>query len=432
MIEIALLAVAILVITLTLGVPLPYCFGAALMVMSFIGGVTMKGMTLWGFQQLGNPVLLAIPLFVFAGTIMSESGIAASLLRFVNVLVGHVRGGLGVVAAVSCAVIGAISGSGLTGVAAIGPLLIPEMEKHGYPREYATALIANSSVLGLLIPPSVTMIVYGWVTDTSILACFLATTGPGLLIMVSFSVVNLVMSRNFDLQLDEKRSFGDLTHEVVKRGFNATPALFMPVIILGGIYGGIMTPTEAAAIAVIYAIPVGFFIYKGLCWDNFLSAGREAVTAVGAIMLMILFSMMLSRMFVFESIPQQIVSSIFAVTESKVVLLILINILLFLVGMVVNDVTAIILVAPLLLPLMQAIGVSPIQFAAIMGVNTAMGGVTPPYASILYLAARIGKVKVTKVIPPAMMLLLFGYLPVVVLTSVWSDLSLFLPRLFGY
>ncbi|MDP5350026.1 MAG: TRAP transporter large permease subunit, partial [Paracoccaceae bacterium] len=173
MVEVALLAVGLLVLLLTLGVPLPWCFGGAIMVMYFVGDVIMKGNILWGVQQLGNPVLLAIPLFVLAGTIMSESGIAASLLRFVNAFVGHVRGGLGVVAAVSCAVIGAISGSGLTGIAAIGPLLIPEMEKRGYPRAYATALIANSSILGLLIPPSVTMIVYGWVTDTSILACFL-------------------------------------------------------------------------------------------------------------------------------------------------------------------------------------------------------------------------------------------------------------------
>ncbi|MGG7645039.1 TRAP transporter large permease [Rhodovulum sp. YNF3179] len=432
MIEIALLAIAVLVIFLTLGVPLPYCFGGALMVMYFAGGVTMKGMMLWGFQQLGNPVLLAIPLFVLAGTIMSASGIAASLLQFVNAFIGHVRGGLGVVAAVSCAIIGAISGSGLTGIAAVGPLLIPEMEKRGYPREYATALIANSSILGLLIPPSVTMIVYGWVTDTSILACFLATTGPGLLIMMNFSLMNLWMSRKFNLVLDEKPSFTGLVGDVARRGTYAAPALLMPVIILGGIYGGIMTPTEAAAIAVIYAVPVGFLIYKGLDLSTFLAAGKEAATAVGAIMLMILFSMILSQMFVYEAIPQKIVSSIFEITENKVILLILINILLFLVGMVVNDVTAIILIAPLLLPLMNAIGVSPVQFAAIMGVNTAMGGVTPPYASILYLGARIGNVKVTKVIPPAMLLILTGYVPVVLLTSLWPDLSLFLPRLFGY
>ena len=432
MVEVALLAVGVLVLFLTLGVPLPYCFGGALMVMYFVGDVTMKGNMLWGFQQLGNPILLAIPLFVLAGTIMSESGIAASLLRFVNAFIGHVRGGLGIVAAVSCAIIGAISGSGLTGIAAIGPLLIPEMEKRGYPREYATALIANSSILGLLIPPSVTMIVYGWVTDTSILACFLATLGPGLLIMVNFCIVNMVMVRKFNLILDDKPGLGELTGEVTKRGIHAFPALLMPVIILGGIYGGIMTPTEAAAVSVIYAVPVGFLIYRGLRWDNFLAAGKEAATAVGAIMFMILFSMILSQMFVMESIPQQLVSSIFAITENKALLLIMINLMLFLVGMVVNDVTAIILIAPLLLPLMTAMGISPIQFAAIMGVNTAMGGVTPPYASILYLGARIGKVKVTKVIKPAMILIVTGYVPVVFLTSFWEDLSLYLPRLFGY
>jgi len=432
MIEIALLAIAVLVVTLTLGVPLPWCFGAALMVMYFIGDVTMKGMVLWGFQQLGNPTLLAIPLFVLAGTIMSESGIAAALLRFVNAFIGHVRGGLGVVAAVSCAIIGAISGSGLTGVSAIGPLLIPEMEKRGYPREYATALIANSSILGLLIPPSLSMILFGWVTDTSIAACFLATLGPGLLIMFNFSVVNLWMSRKFNLVLDEKPTVREFTGEVTRRGIYAFPALLMPVMILGGIYGGIMTPTESAALAVIYAIPVGFLIYRGLKLDNFLFAGKEAATAVGAIMLMILFSMILGQMFVYEGVPQKLVSVIFGITENRIVLLILINILLFLVGMVVNDATAIILVAPLLLPLMQAIDISPVQFAAIMGVNTAMGGVTPPYASILYLGARIGKVKVTKVIPPAMFLVLVGYVPVVFLTSFWPALSLYLPKVFGY
>lgn len=432
MIEVALLSVLVLVILLTLGVPLPYCFGAALMVMSLVGGTTMKGNMLWGVGQLGNPILLALPLFVLSGAIMSKSGIAASLLHLVNIFVGHIRGGLGVVAAVSCALIGAISGSGLTGVAAIGPLLIPEMAKRGYPREYATALVANSSILGLLIPPSVTMIIYGWVTDTSILACFLATLGPGLLIMTSFSVVNLIMARRFPLILEERPVGRAFLKEALSRTGTATPALFMPIIILGGIYGGIMTPTEAAAVAVIYAVPVGFFIYRGLTWDGFLGAGKEAATAVGAIMFMVLFSMMLSQMFVYEGIPQALVSSIFEITQNKVVLLILINLMLFIVGMVVNDVTAIILIAPLLLPLMNALGVSPVQFAAIMGVNTAMGGVTPPYASILYFAARIGDVKVTRVIRPAMILIITGYVPVVFLTSFWPDLSLFFPRLFGY
>lgn len=432
MIEVALLAIATLVILLTLGVPLAFCFGGALMVLNLVGDVTMKGNMLWGFGQLSNPVLLAIPLFVLAGTIMSESGIAASLLRLVSIFVGRIRGGLGVVATVSCAVIGAISGSGLTGVAAIGPLLIPEMERRGYPRAYATALVANSSVLGLLIPPSVTMIVFGWVTDTSILACFLSTLIPGLLIMCSFSAINLYQARKFDLILDEPLSRAEFVSTVKERTVHAFPALLMPIMILGGIYGGIMTPTEAAALAVVYAIPVGIWIYKGLTRKSLTNAGKEAGTAVGSIMFMILFSLILSQMFVMENVPQEIVKGIFSITEDKTTLLILINLLLFLVGMVVNDVTAIILIGPLLMPLMEALGISPIQFAAIMGVNTAMGGVTPPYASILYFGARIGNVKFVDVIKPAMTLILFGYLPVVVLTTFWSDLSLYLPRLFGY
>ena len=432
MIEVSLLAFGVLVVLLSFGVPLPFCFGGGLIVMALVGGATMNGMMLWGFGQLANPVLLAIPLFVLAGTIMSESGIAESLLRFVNVFVGRVRGGLGVVASVSCAIIGAISGSGLTGVAAIGPLLIPEMVRRGYPRGYATALVANSSILGLLIPPSVTMIVYGWVTDTSILACFLSTLFPGLLITFNFAVVNLIMARRFPLVLDDPMPAGAMVRQALTRSGHAMPALIMPVIILGGIYGGVMTPTEAAAVAVIYALPVGFLVYRGLNFRRFIAAGKESATAVGSILIMILFSLMLSQIFVMERVPQALVEGIFDITTNRVLLLILVNVFLFLIGMVVNDLTAIILTAPLLLPLMQAIGVSPIQFAAIMGVNTAMGGVTPPYASILYLGARVGQTEFVHVVRPAMTLILFGYLPVVFLVSFWPDLSLYLPTLLGY
>ena len=396
-VTVSLLALGALVFMLSFGVPLPFCFGGGLMVMVFMGGATMNGTMVWGFSQLSNPVLLCIPLFVFAGTLMSESGIAASLLRFVNVFVGRLRGGLGVVATVSCAIIGAISGSGLTGVAATGPILIPEMAEKGYPRGYATALVANSSILGLLIPPSVTMIIYGWVTDTSILACFLATMGPGLLITFLFSVVNVVMARKFPLVLDPPKPAKEAVREGVSLTARATPALIMPLIILGGIYGGIMTPTEAAAVAVIYALPVGFLVYKGLTRETFFNAAKNSATSVGAIMVMIVFSLMLSQIFVMEDVPQAMVEAVFGLTQNKVLLLILINFLLFFVGMIVNDITAIILLAPLLLPLMSAIGVSPIQFAAIMGVNTAMGGVTPPYASILYLSMRIGKVEFSEV-----------------------------------
>jgi tripartite ATP-independent transporter DctM subunit len=428
----AFISLIVLCVMLTFGTPLPYCFGGGLMVMVLLGGAAMKGTMLFGFTQLSNPVLLCIPLFVFAGSLMSESGIAGALLRFVNVFVGRIRGGLGVVATVSCAIIGAISGSGLTGIAATGPILIPEMAAKGYPRGYAAALVANSSILGLLIPPSVTMIVYGWVTDTSILACFLATLGPGLLITLTFSVTNLVMCRKFPLVLDPPQSFRETVREGISATYVAIPALIFPVIILGGIYGGIMTPTEAAAVAALYSLPIGFLIYKGLTVESFVKAAKESATAVGSIMIMIVFSLMLSQLYTMEDIPQAIVELIFQVTRNKVLLLILVNLLLFFVGMIVNDVTSIILTAPLLLPLMQAIGVGPIHFAAIIGVNTAMGGVTPPYASILYLGMRVGKVQFSEIVKPAMILILVAYVPVVFLTAFWPDLALFFPRLFGY
>jgi tripartite ATP-independent transporter DctM subunit len=428
----AFISLAVLCVMLTFGTPLPYCFGGGLMVMVLLGGAAMKGTMLFGFTQLANPVLLCIPLFVFAGSLMSESGIANALLRFVNVFVGRIRGGLGVVATVSCAIIGAISGSGLTGIAATGPILIPEMAAKGYPRGYATALVTNSSILGLLIPPSVTMIVYGWVTDTSIAACFLSTVGPGLLITLTFSVTNLVMCRKFPLVLDPPQPLSKTVREGISATYVAVPALVFPVIILGGIYGGIMTPTEAAAVAALYSLPIGFMIYRGLTMETFVKAAKESATAVGSIMIMIVFSLMLSQLYTMEDIPQKIVELIFVVTRNKLVLLILVNILLFFVGMIVNDVTSIILTAPLLLPLMQAIGVGPIHFAAIMGVNTAMGGVTPPYASILYLGMRVGKVQFSEIIRPAMILILVAYVPVVFLTAFWPDLSLFFPRLFGY
>jgi C4-dicarboxylate transporter, DctM subunit len=428
----AFVSLIVLCVMLTFGTPLPYCFGGGLMVMVLLGGAAMKGTMLFGFTQLSNPVLLCIPLFVFAGSLMSESGIAGALLRFVNVFVGRIRGGLGVVATVSCAIIGAISGSGLTGIAATGPILIPEMAAKGYPRGYAAALVANSSILGLLIPPSVTMIVYGWVTDTSILACFLSTLGPGLLITLTFSVTNLVMCRQFPLVLDPPQSFRETVREGISATYVAIPALIFPVIILGGIYGGIMTPTEAAAVAALYSLPIGFLIYKGLTVESFVRAAKESATAVGSIMIMIVFSLMLSQLYTMEDIPQAIVELIFHVTRNKVLLLILVNLLLFFVGMIVNDVTSIILTAPLLLPLMQAIGVGPIHFAAIIGVNTAMGGVTPPYASILYLGMRVGKVQFSEIVKPAMILILVAYVPVVFLTAFWPDLALFFPRLFGY
>jgi len=428
-----LLDVAVLVILLILSVPLPFCFGGALLFLSIFGNVSMASMMMWGFNQMINMVLLASPLFIFAGVLMANSGIADKLLDFVDLFVGRIRGGIGVVCTVTCAIIGAISGSGFTGVAATGPIMIPRMVAQGYPRGYATALVTVSSILGLLIPPSVIMIIYGWITETSILACFLATVGPGILITLSFSVINLVWAKKMpNIILEDPVVLKQKRKGMPSRFLKAIPALSVPFVILGGIYGGVFTPTEAAAVAAILALPIGFLIYKGLTIKNFIPVVRESATSVGAIMTMIIFTLILSQTFVMLRVPQMLVQVVFRLTENYFLILILINIFLFFVGMIVNDVTGIILLAPLLLPLVQQMGMDPVQLAAIMGTNLAMGGVTPPYASILYLGMRVGKCEFTDILKPTMVFLLLGYVPIVFLTTYWPPLSMWLPTVLGY
>ena len=425
------ISIAILVFLLSFGTPLPFCFGGALMYMVLCTDIgSMSGMYLWSFEQLINPVLLCIPLFVFAGNLMSESGIADALLRLCNLLLGRFNGALGSVAVVACAIIGAISGSGLTGVAATGPLLIPRMEAQGYDRAYATALIANASVLGLLIPPSINMVVYGWVTETSILACFLSTLLPGLILMLVFCVVNSCYVRRRPIRVSSE-SFGQAVKKLPKTGLAALPALMMPVIILGGIYGGIMTPTESAAVACAYAIPVGLFVYRGLRPGAISMAAKESATAVGSIMVMVLFGLMLSQQFVFGGLPQELADFLLGVTQNKAVLLLLINAVLIFVGMILNDVTGILLMSPLLLPLVKAMGIHPVHFAAIIGVNLSMGTLTPPFAGILYFSMRIGKVEFADIVGPVMLLLCLGYIPMCFLVTFYEPLAMWLPRFFG-
>lgn len=433
MLTIVLLDILLVIVLLILAVPLPFCFGGALLFMSVFGEVSMKSMMLWGFSQMLNPILLASPLFILSGTLMGGSGIAKRLLDFVDVFIGHIRGGLGVVCCFTCAVIGAISGSGFTGVAATGPILIPRMVEQGYPRGYATALLTVSSILGLLIPPSAIMILYGWVTGTSILACFMSTAGPGLLITVNLSILNLYLVRryNMPLEIDSIEMVRQKRKELGSRTISALPALLMPVIILGGIYGGIFTATEAAAVSAAYAIPVGFWIYKGFKKGDFFKLCREAATSSGALMTMILFCLILSQTYVILKVPQALVGFMFSITHNKFILLIMVNIFLFAVGMIVNDGTGMILCAPMLLPLVRELGITPIHFAAIMGVNLAMGGVTPPYASILYLGMRVGKCSFNEILKPTIIFLVFGYLPTILLTTYWAPLSLFIPSLFG-
>lgn len=429
--EALFIALAVIILYIFIGGPIPFCFGLALMIMHYVGDISMKGLLMFGLYQLTNPILLSVPLFVFAGKIMAESGIAKHLLNFVNDFVGHIRGGLGVVSVITCAILGAVSGSAMTGVAATAPIMLPRMLEEGYPRDYAAALITTSSVLGLLIPPSITMISYGWLSDTSIVACFMATLVPGLLITLLFSIINMVWVRKFDLKLESKPTFANRLTKIRKDTSIAFPALLMPIIILGGIYGGIMTPTEASAVAVLYGIFVGFYIYKGLTKHSFKSAALESSTGVSSMMLMILVCLSLGQTWILIGAPQIITEAILSLTTNKYLILLLINCIYIVMGMLVTDLVSMLLTLPLLLPLVMQLGIHPVHFGAIVGVNLAMGVVTPPYASLLYLGIRICKADFAGVLKVVVVLLFLAYIPVLALTTYWPALSLWLPRLLG-
>jgi len=426
-----LLSLVALTILLSLGGPLPFCFGLAMMVMNLFGDVTMKGALMYGLQQITSPVLLSIPMFVFAGQLMGESGIAKWLLDFVNIFVGRIKGGLGIVTIVTCSIIGAISGSALTGVSAIGPIMIPRMIKENYPRGFACALVSVSSVLGLLIPPSISMLTYAWLTENSVLACFMSTVVPGLLITVSLSLINVFMVKDVDLVLTKKTTMVEKLSQIKTTGFHALPAFMMPVIILGGIYGGIMTTTEAAGVAVIYAIPVGFFVYKGLSSSSYFKSAIASATTVGSIMLLIMLCLILGQMFTMIGAPQQVAKAVLSFSSNKTVILLLINLIFIVMGMLVTDLVSILLVVPLLLPLVIQLGIDPVHFGAITITNLAMGTVTPPYATVFYLGLRFGGAKLEEGLRPLLMLIILGYLPVLILTTYLPELSLALPRMMG-
>lgn len=421
---------AILIGLLMLGVPAPFAFMAALVFLVYVYGFEPEAQLPMAFHKLKAFTLLSVPFFIMLGGFMSLGGMADKLVAVADALVGRIKGGLGAVTIVACAMVGAIAGTCSAAVASLGPLVIPQMEKQGYSRGYATGMLAVASVLGQLIPPSVPMILYGFVTYMPITACFLAGVGPGILTVVIYCIVNYFMVRNNPnirvLPPIPAKAQAKQLGVAVYKGFLT---LLMPVILLGGIYGGIFTTTEAAVVALVYAIIIGMFVYRYLSVRMLGNVFVSQCVTTGVVILMIVFVIILSRVMTMQNVPQNLIAMISGLTENYYATLLMVNVFLIFLGMIVDDFTGTLLAAPLLFPLMKHIGVHPIHFAAILGTNLGLGNVTPPTAPILYLAARIGNVSVDRMIRPALVFMVFGALPVVLITTYWPDLSLFLPRL---
>lgn len=422
-------AIVILVICLLIGVPIAFCFLASTVFLIIFEGYDPSFLLPYGYSQLSSMVLLAVPLFIIAGNVMNEGKIGEKLIDFVDVFVGRVKGGLGVVTTITCAIFGSITGSAFATASSIGSIMVPKLKAEGYPRGYIGALIANASVLGLLIPPSAIMILFCWVGRQSVLAAFLAIVAPGIMMTTLLSIINLVLMKKVDLKVADKIPGNEIAKRAIDKGVKAVPAFVMPVIMLGGIYSGILTTTEAAAIGALYAIPVGFLVYKGLTWKTFKRSLIDSSVSTGSIFVMFFSIMMLSRIYITENLPQTIVSILMGISTNKNVLLLMINIFVIILGMLMDDTSGVLLATPILLPVAIETGVNPVHFAAIMAVNLGMGNITPPTAPLLFVGGHLSGARLDEMMPYALIMIAFAWLPTLLITTFFPAFSLWLPRL---
>jgi len=423
------IALIILVVTLIIGIPIPFAFATTFIFLTATLGFSSTFQLSAGYGQLNSVILLAIPLFVLAGGIMEKGKIGAALIGFVQCFVGRFKSGLGTVAVVTCAIFGAISGSASATLSCIGSIMEPRMTEAGYDKGYSAALLAAACPLGLLIPPSSAQILYAWSSNQSVLACFLATVVPGIILAILLCIVNYFLSKNMKIKVSEKQTRSEWAFTFKHSTVNAVPALFMPVIILGGIYSGLMTPTESAAISVLYAVPIAMFVYKGMNLRDLKDALIDTSTTTGVIMVMFFMVMILSRILTMEDVPNMIADGLLSITTNKYLILLMVNVFMIIIGMLMDDVSGILLCTPILLPIVTAIGVNPIHFAAILGVNLGMGNITPPTAPMLYLSGRICNAKINKMLSPIMMFIIFAWVPTLIITTYFPAVALTIPKM---
>lgn len=440
-------ALLVLIVIMVIGVPVPLAFLVSSVVICLGSGADPQMLLVNGYNKINTILLLTIPLFVLAGSLINNGGLGEKLVGAVEkTKMGKSKSGLGVVTVVACAVFGAVSGSSSATVSCIGSIMAPRLRANNYPDGLIGALIASSGVLGILIPPSMLMILFAWASNTSVLGCFVATVIPGILLVILLSITQTFLYRKGNAGITEtiienaklkeelkaeKEAQGQLKGKK-KSGESAIPALMMPIIILGSIYAGFLTATEAAALSVVYAIPVGIFYYKKINWQTYRIAMIDAGKTAGVIMAMTLTVQILSRLYITENLPDLILGFLTSISSNKYVILLMINLFMVIMGMLMDDCSNTILLTPILLPVMQALGVSTLHFAAILGVNIGMGNITPPTAPLLYLSGRITGSQVKNMLKPTLILILCAWLPTLIITTYWTDFAEFLPRLLGY
>ena len=392
-----------LFLMLAVGVPVGFAIGGATMLSLFF--TTDQSLIIAGqynYSGIFSFTVMAIPFFMLAGTAMSTGGIAKRIVNFAASLVGFITGGLGCITILACMFFGALSGSGMATTSAIGGMMIPEMKKKGYDPAYAATLVCFGGTVGPIIPPSLSFVLYGATTKVPVPTLFLAGIIPGIFIGLAFLFTNIVMCKKMGQDIaikttSTKISLAEAMKNRVKligktfrEGFWA---LLSPVIILGGIYSGVFTPTEAACVSVVYSIFVSVFIYKEMDMKGLYKTFLTAAVINGVTSFLLGYSTVFSTFMTFERVPQAISEFLMTVTESPVILLLIINAILLVVGCFLDTVPAIIVMAPMLLPTITYFGISPVHFGVIMAVNLAFGLCTPPYGCNLFVGAAVAKIK---------------------------------------
>ena len=407
-----------------LGFPIAFSLGISATVPLLItGALTLNTSGSWMLQGINSFPLLACPFFILAGNLMEGGGISKRLVNVASTLVGSIPGGLGMVAAIACVFFGAISGSGPATVAAIGGIMIPAMVARGYSPAWSAALCATAGCIGIFIPPSVAMINYGVIAGTSIAKMLLSGVVPGLLTALALCILSYVQGRRRGYGGGERFSI----HRFLESLKEGIWPLLMPVIILGGIYSGLFTTTEAAAVACAYAFFVGVFITRELTWARLRDVLVRSVATASTIMFIIAAASAFGKMLTVAQLPAALVNFITEHNDSKVAFLLIVTVILLIAGTFMDQISTVLILTPMLLPIAKELGVDPIHFGALMVVNITFGLLTPPLGVHLFMACGIAKIKFSEIVREIVPFLI-ACLIVILLTTFVPGVSLFLTQ----
>ncbi|MEQ9265046.1 MAG: TRAP transporter large permease subunit [Balneolaceae bacterium] len=428
-IEVLILIISF-VIFLGVGVPIAWSIGLSGMVTLLVSMDSIPAFTTFAQRMatgLDSFTLLAIPFFILAGQLINKGGLAHRLIRLAKNLMGSLPGGLAHVNVVAAMLFGAIAGSSVAAASAIGSILGPRMEKEGYSKEFGAAVNITSSTTGLLIPPSNILIVYSLASGgVSIAALFIAGYLPGILTGLMLMVVAAIWAKRKGFPVGERTSLSEL----FKSFFDAIPALFLLIIVIGGIIAGVFTATEASAIAVVYTLGLGF-LYKELKVKELPKIFLDSVSTTSIVMLLIATSIAMSWVMSFEEIPQTVSASLLALSDNKIIILLMINVILLAVGTFMDMTPAVLIFTPIFLPIVMELGIDPIHFGIIMILNLSIGLCTPPVGTVLFVGVGIAGTTISKVVKPLLPLFI-AMIVALLLITYFPQISLWLPGLFGF